>query len=53
MLERWLDVLNYFDSDVCDAAERTNKMGMYTEYEVVQDEIYNILKGLKNEQGVN
>ena len=45
-LNRWLDVLNYFDSDVYECAERTNKMGMYHEYEVVQDEIYNLLKGL-------
>jgi hypothetical protein len=43
-LERWLDVLNYFDSDVCDVAERTRKMGMYLEYEIVQDEIYIFLK---------
>ena len=49
-LERWLDVLNYFDSDVCDVAERTSKMGMYLEYDKIQDEIYTLIKqGEKNE----
>lgn len=45
MLDKWLDVLNYFDSDVQDAAERENKMSMYKKYEQVQDEIYRLTKG--------
>lgn len=43
-LEAWLDVLNYFDSDVQEAAERENKMSWYKKYEKVQDEIYNLIK---------
>lgn len=46
MLDNWLDVLNYFDSDVQDAAERENKMSMYKKYEQVQDEIYRMIKGV-------
>lgn len=46
MLDEWLDVLNYFDSDVQDAAERENKMSMYHKYEKVQDEIYRMIKGV-------
>lgn len=46
-LDRWLDVLNYWDSEVCECAERINKMGMYHEYEVVQEEMYNLYKELK------
>lgn len=45
-LSSWLDVLNYWDSDVADCAERINKMGMYKEYEVAEDEIYNLWKKL-------
>jgi hypothetical protein len=45
-LNRWLDVLNYWDSDIAECAERINKMGMYHEYEIVQEEMYNLLKGL-------
>lgn len=45
-LSSWLDVLNYWDSDVGECAERINKMGMYKEYEVAQDEIYNLWKKL-------
>lgn len=46
MLDEWLDVLNYFDSDVQDAAERENKMSWYHKYEKVQDEIYRMIKGV-------
>lgn len=46
-LEKWLDVLNYFDSDVQDCAERNNDMRMYKKYEQVQDEMYKLLKELK------
>ena len=45
-LNRWLDVLNYFDSDVQECAERNNDMRMYKKYEQVQDEMYNLIKGL-------
>ncbi len=45
-LSSWLDVLNYWDSDVAECAERINKMGMYKEYEVAEDEIYNLWKKL-------
>ena len=45
-LNRWLDVLNYFDSDVAECAERNNDMRMYKKYEQVQDEMYNLIKGL-------
>lgn len=45
-LNRWLDVLNYFDSDVQECAERNNDMRMYKKYEQIQDEMYNLLKGL-------
>lgn len=48
-LSRWLDVLNYWDSDVAECAERINKMGMYREYEVTQEEIYNLWKQLETE----
>lgn len=48
-LSRWLDVLNYWDSDVAECAERINKMGMYREYEVAQEEIYNLWKQLETE----
>ena len=44
-LEKWLDVLNYFDSDVQDCAERNNDMRMYKKYEQIQDEMYNLTKG--------
>ena len=47
MLDRWLDVLNYWDSDVADCAERIGKTGMYHEYEIVQEEMYNLWKELK------
>lgn len=46
MLDEWLDVLNYFDSDVQDAAERENKMSWYHKYEKVQDDIYRMIKGV-------
>ena len=46
-LSNWLDVLNYWDSDVADCAERIGKTGMYHEYEIVQEEIYNLWKELK------
>lgn len=45
-LDRWLDVLNYFDSDIEECAERNNDMRMYKKYEQVQDEMYNLLKEL-------
>jgi hypothetical protein len=45
-LNRWLDVLNYFDNDVQECAERNNDMRMYKKYEQIQDEMYNLLKGL-------
>lgn len=34
------------DYEVRDAAERTNKMGMYTEYDSVIDDIYRMKKGV-------
>ena len=43
-LERWLDVLNYWDSDVQDCAERDNSMSMYHKYEQVIEEMYNLKK---------
>lgn len=46
-LEKWLDILNYFDSDVQECAERNNDMRMYKKYEQMQDEMYNLIKGLK------
>ena len=46
MLDEWLDVLNYFDSDIQDAAERENKMSWYHKYEKVQDDIYRMTKGV-------
>lgn len=46
MLDEWLDVLNYFDSDIADVAERENKMVWYHKYEKVQDEIYRMIKGV-------
>ena len=48
-LSSWLDVLNYWDSEICDCAERMNKMGMYREYEVAQDEMYKLWQQLKKE----
>ena len=46
LLDRWLDVLNYWDDEVRDAAERTNKMGMYQEYDTVIEDIYRMKKGV-------
>jgi hypothetical protein len=46
MVDRWLDVLNYWDDEVRDAAERTNKMGMYQEYDTVIEDIYRMKKGV-------
>lgn len=46
LLDKWLDVLNYWDDEVRDAAERTNKMGMYAEYDSMIDEIYRMKKGV-------
>lgn len=43
-LDRWLDIMNYFDSDVQDAAERENKMSMYSKWEKAIDEMYNLRK---------
>lgn len=45
-LNRWLDVLNYWDSDIAECAERNNDMRMYKKYEQTQDEMYNLIKGL-------
>lgn len=44
-LNNWLDILNYFDSDIAECAERNNDMRMYKKYEKLQDEIYNLIKG--------
>lgn len=44
MVEKWLDVLNYFDDDVQEAAERENNLPMYEKYGKVIDEIYNLSK---------
>lgn len=46
MVDKWLDVLNYWDDDVREAAERTNKMGMYQEYDTVIEDIYRMKKGV-------
>lgn len=46
MVDRWLDVLNYWDDEVRDAAERTNKMPMYNEYDTVINDIYRMKKGV-------
>lgn len=43
-VEQWLDVLNYFDSDVQDAAERENNMSWYKKYEKTINEIYDLFK---------
>ena len=45
-VEQWIDVLNYFDDDVQDAAERENNFRMYEKYEKVINEIYNLYKEL-------
>ena len=42
---KWLDVLNYWDSDVCDCAVRNGCENWYRAYEKVQDEMYNLTKG--------
>ena len=44
MVEKWLDVLNYFDDDVQEAAEREDNLLMYDKYSEVIDEIYNLSK---------
>ena len=46
MVDRWLDVLNYWDDEVRDAAERTNKMPMYNEYDTVINDIYRMKQGV-------
>lgn len=46
MVDRWLDVLNYWDNEVRDAAERTNKIPMYNEYDKVINDIYRMTKGV-------
>ena len=46
MVDKWLDVLNYWDDDVREAAERTNDMRMYNEYDNVINDIYRMTKGV-------
>ena len=46
MVDRWLDVLNYWDDDVREAAERANDMRMYNEYDKVINDIYRMKKGV-------
>lgn len=46
MVDRWLDVLNYWDDEVREAAERINKMPMYNEYDMVINDIYRMKKGV-------
>jgi hypothetical protein len=48
-LSRWLDVLNYWDSDVAECAERGGGMNWYHKYEKTQDEIYNLWQQLNKE----
>lgn len=48
-LSRWLDVLNYWDSDVAECAERGSGMNWYHKYEKTQDEMYNLWKQLEKE----
>lgn len=42
LLDKWLGVLNYWDSDVADCAERNNSMNWYKRYENTQNEMYNL-----------
>lgn len=46
MVDKWLDVLNYWDNEVRDAAERSNDMRMYNEYDTVINDIYRMKKGV-------
>lgn len=46
MVDKWLDVLNYWDDDVREAAERANDMRMYNEYDKVINDIYRMTKGV-------
>lgn len=46
MVDKWLDVLNYWDDDVREAAERANDMRMYNEYDKVINDIYRMKKGV-------
>lgn len=46
MVDKWLDVLNYWDDEVREAAERTNDMRMYNEYDNVINDIYRMTKGV-------
>ena len=46
MIDKWLDVLNYWDDEVREAAERANDMRMYNEYDKVINDIYRMIKGV-------
>lgn len=46
MVDKWLDVLNYWDDEVREAAERANDMRMYNEYANVINDIYRMTKGV-------
>lgn len=46
MVDKWLDVLNYWDDEVREAAERANDMRMYNEYDKVINDIYRMTKGV-------
>lgn len=47
LLDQWLEVLNYWDSDIAECAERGNSMLYYHKYERVEDQMYKLWKKLK------
>lgn len=48
-LENWIDILNYWEDEVKEVAERYDDMwNMYKKYDKMIEEMYNLIKELKN-----
>lgn len=49
-MDKWLDVINYWEDEVRDVAERfDSEYHMYEKYNRVIDDIYNTMQELKKE----
>lgn len=50
MLDNWLDIINYWEDEIRDVAERyDSKYFMYEKYNKMIDQMYNVWKALKTE----
>lgn len=50
-LDKWLDVVNYWEDEIRDVAERyDSEYRMYERYNRMIDDIYNTMQQLKKEQ---